>query len=267
MSMSFYIPSDYQPATEQLGSISRKDLVASLSDKGVFDKLYIGLTNRAIHMYQKCGRRRSALKLHLAIAAFEQNQARDQHAQRLFAHLPAHYVDDRWTVIESSLLDRCASLQSRLGMSKELLLSTLALVRSGVSYEPGKWSQNVMLRDGQTDTAALALRLMTDIKEQASKLEKDFAAIAFPTFAIAVVGDAGRSADPKEGSILTACVTNHLPCVSQHLRSICSLRHTVSKLSFMFLTVCGSRCVAYEIFGRALRNAMVHNWYSNFAAG
>ncbi|KAG0147867.1 hypothetical protein CROQUDRAFT_42270 [Cronartium quercuum f. sp. fusiforme G11] len=212
MAIPSFTSSNPQEVGKTHGSITRAELEAALHDKGAFEKLYVGLTNRAIHMYQKSGRTRSALKLHLALAAFEQIRARDQQAQRLFAHLPAHYVDDKWTIIESSLLDRCATLQSRLGMGKEWLLSTLALVRSGVTSQPGRWSQDVMLRDGQMDTIALATRLIKNIKEQASKLEKDFAAISFPTFVVAVVGDTGRSADPKEGSIVSARVTNLLPC-------------------------------------------------------
>ncbi|KAH9824021.1 hypothetical protein DFH28DRAFT_1047952 [Melampsora americana] len=194
------------------GPITRADLSASLNDPALFEKLYIALANRTIRMYVKSGRKRSALKLHLAVAAFEETQARDEHAQRLFTHLPAHYVDDKWATIESSLLDRCATLQSRLGMWKEWLLSVLALVRSGVTHEAGRWSQDVMLRDGQMDTLALATRLMTNIKDQASKLEKDFAAIAFPTFVVALATNIGRSAEPQEGSIVTACVRNYLPC-------------------------------------------------------
>lgn len=79
-----------------------------------------------------------------------------------------------------------------------------------------------MVGNGHTenlDPIGLAEKLMKGVKEQASKLEKDFAAIGFPIFVFEVVGKTGRSADPKEGSIVMARVKNPLPCVSVFLFS------------------------------------------------
>lgn len=199
-------------------------LTDCLKDPTKFEKVYLDLARRTINLYQSTGRRRSALKLHCKTAAFEQIQSRQESAHRLYSHLPAHYVDEKWTTIESSLLDRCASLQKELGLSREWLLSTLALVRSGVTYEPGKWSQEVMLRPSTlsgpekadlTDQSALANKLMQDIKEQSLKLEKDFAAIGFPIFSIALNSSIGRSSETIEGSLIEAKITNLLPCPIQ----------------------------------------------------
>ncbi|PLW47485.1 hypothetical protein PCASD_04423 [Puccinia coronata f. sp. avenae] len=200
-------------------------LIEGLKDSTMFEKVYLDLARRTINLYQSTGRRRSALKLHCKTAAFEQIKARQESAHRLYSHLPAHYVDDKWTTIESSLLDRCASLQKELGLSREWLLSTLALVRSGVTYEPGKWSQDVMLRSPPpapqpqlvdiVDQTALATKLMQDIKEQSLKLEKDFAAIGFPIFSIALNSSIGRLSETVEGSIVEAKITNVLPCSIQ----------------------------------------------------
>jgi hypothetical protein len=208
-------------------------LIEGLKDSTMFEKVYLDLARRTINLYQSTGRRRSALKLHCKTAAFEQIKARQESAHRLYSHLPAHYVDDKWTTIESSLLDRCASLQKELGLSREWLLSTLALVRSGVTYEPGKWSQDVMLRSPPpapqpqlvdiVDQTALATKLMQDIKEQSLKLEKDFAAIGFPIFSIALNSSIGRLSETVEGSIVEAKITNVLPCVSKLIQQNYSL--------------------------------------------
>ncbi|KAA1105676.1 hypothetical protein PGT21_015276 [Puccinia graminis f. sp. tritici] len=203
---------------------SPANLIDSLKDSKKFEKVYLDLARRTINLYQSTGRRRSALKLHCKTAAFEQTQARSESAHRLYSHLPAHYVDDKWTTIESSLLDRCASLQKELGLSREWLLSTLALVRSGVTYEPGKWSQDVMLRSATAsqldnadpvDQSALASKLMQDIREQSLKLEKDFAAIGFPIFSITLNSSVGRLSETVEGSVVEAKITNVLPCPIQ----------------------------------------------------
>lgn len=53
------------------GQITNKDLLASLTDRDVFDHLYIDTTNRAIDMYVKGARRKFALKLHGSLAALD----------------------------------------------------------------------------------------------------------------------------------------------------------------------------------------------------
>ncbi|PLW29689.1 hypothetical protein PCASD_22312 [Puccinia coronata f. sp. avenae] len=134
----------------------------------MLEKVYLDSSRRMINLSQSTGRR-SALKLHFNTAAFEQIKARQESAHRLYLHLLAYYGDDKWTTIESSLLDRYASLQRELGLSREWLLNTLALVRSGVTYEPGKRSQEVMFRSPPypppylvdiVDQSALAAKLM-----------------------------------------------------------------------------------------------------------
>ena len=52
-------------------SISNEDLLKATNDREVFYKLYIDITNRAISMYTKAGRRKSALKLHGSLAALD----------------------------------------------------------------------------------------------------------------------------------------------------------------------------------------------------
>lgn len=211
------LPLDEPPATpdDSAPRISRKDLLAALESQEAFDKLYLELTNRAIDIYQRAGRKRSALKMHASVAALEKLRGRTAAAQRLYSHLPAHYVNGRWQMLESALLDKCAELQGKLGMSREWLLSTLALVRAGIEYDGKEWSQDHMA--GADERARLASRLVDDIRTLAAKLDKDFAALAFPTFSVGIASGLGRSAEDDDGSLVKARVTNLLPCVSAPL--------------------------------------------------
>lgn len=52
-------------------SISNKDLIAAMNDRNTFYEQYVRLTNRAIDMYVKAGRRKFALKLHGSLAALD----------------------------------------------------------------------------------------------------------------------------------------------------------------------------------------------------
>lgn len=74
MSLQESIPEALQTKSELLARppVSRKDLLAAIQDQGVFDKLYVDLTNRAIKAYQSSRRKRCALKLHASLAALEE---------------------------------------------------------------------------------------------------------------------------------------------------------------------------------------------------
>lgn len=99
---------------------------------------------------------------------------RQESAQKLYSHLPAHYVDLRWVKIESSLLTQCTRLQDTLDMPKERLLSTLALIRAGVEYGSTLWSLDVASQLSPTieGLSDLAKRLMDDVYSLSSLLSK-----------------------------------------------------------------------------------------------
>lgn len=52
-------------------TISNESLLEAVNDRNAFYKTYIDITNRAISMYTKAGRRKSALKLHGSLAALD----------------------------------------------------------------------------------------------------------------------------------------------------------------------------------------------------
>lgn len=115
----------------------------------------------------------SKLTLPLSIS----HRDRQASAQKLYSHLPAHYVDLRWVKIESSLLTECTRLQGTLDMSRERLLSTLALIRAGVEFGSKTWSLDAVEdpsvhRSRGEDMTTLAKKLMDDVYSLSSTLSK-----------------------------------------------------------------------------------------------
>lgn len=106
------------------------------------------------------------------------HRGRQDSAQKLYSHLPAHYVDLRWVKIEASLLKQCTDLlQDRLKMPRERLLSTLALIRAGVELGSKEWDLDAVheasMRFTRTeDMEKLATQLMKDVYDLSSTLSK-----------------------------------------------------------------------------------------------
>jgi hypothetical protein len=53
------------------GEASDPKFIASLRDSGAFYELYVAITNRAIDLYVRAGRKKFALKLHGDLAALD----------------------------------------------------------------------------------------------------------------------------------------------------------------------------------------------------
>ncbi|GEM10221.1 transmembrane protein [Rhodotorula toruloides] len=190
-------PTSTTPPNRQ--PVTRKDLVDAIDKREAFDKLYVELTQRSLQAYQASGRKRCAAKLHACLAALEQCRERLPTAQKLFSQLPTTYTDLRWTTIESYLLSQCTSLQESLEMPKDRLLSTLALVRSGVTVGSKDWGLEPVLDhvvDWKRQNAELAKKLMDDVYQLSATLSK---------------GDGGRPVD-EDGVTATVLVRNALPC-------------------------------------------------------
>ncbi|GAA5886852.1 hypothetical protein JCM6882_005915 [Rhodosporidiobolus microsporus] len=196
--------------------VTRQDLLDCTTHQDSFDKLYIDLTHRAIQAYQSSGRKRCALRLHSFLAALEQHRTHLDAAQKLYAQLPAHYSDARWCSIESFLLSRCTLLQQKLEMPKDHLLSTLALVRAGMDAASGRWGLAAVVDDdtrAATGNSALANELMDDVYRLSGSLNKDFAAVAFPSFSIDLQAESGSRVQDEDGLTAVVRIRNHLPCL------------------------------------------------------
>lgn len=105
------------------------------------------------------------------------HRGRQDSAQKLFSLLPAHYVDLRWVKIEAALLDQCTHLQESLDMSRERLLSTLALIRAGAELGTSRWNLDSVCEPSlkhsrEEDMSNLAKKLMNDVYTLSSKLAK-----------------------------------------------------------------------------------------------
>jgi hypothetical protein len=67
------------------------------------------------------------------------------------------YHDSRWTALEADVLRRCTKLQLELGMSRERLVASVSLLRTG---EVETWPQEDVTR------------LFDDLRNLAGKLDK-----------------------------------------------------------------------------------------------
>ncbi|GAA5977541.1 hypothetical protein JCM10908_005008 [Rhodotorula pacifica] len=195
--------------------VTRRDLLDAIDQEEVFDSLYIDLTQKAIQAYQATTRRRCAAKLQACLAALDHERKRNSAAQKLLSQLSGQYTEQRWSSIEAYLHCRSAELQASLDMPREQLLSTLALVRAGVPVGGKTWNLDELLDDSMDRAAqsvALASKLMGDVHRLSSALTKDFAAVAFPTFAISLKPDSGARPQDEDGMTAVALVTSLLPC-------------------------------------------------------
>ncbi|KPV71634.1 uncharacterized protein RHOBADRAFT_56475 [Rhodotorula graminis WP1] len=204
-----------QSPTRTTPPVTRQDLIAAMGDEGTFDRLYTNLASRTAQAYQASGRRRSAAKVSAFLAALEHHRQHLAAAQKHYSALPVHYTDSRWTSIDAFLLSRCTELQHALDMPRDRLLSTLALVRAGVTYGGRTWGLEALVEEGaevHSQNEECARRLMRDVYDLSATLTKDFAAVAFPTFEITLKEDSGARAPDEDGMTAVVSVRNVLPC-------------------------------------------------------
>jgi hypothetical protein len=83
-------PSSSTPQERLSQKITQPEILSSIEDIDAFYDLYINVTNRAIDMYAKAGRRKFALKLHGSLAALD---VYAQPSLYVFTELPAHSLD------------------------------------------------------------------------------------------------------------------------------------------------------------------------------
>lgn len=110
------------------------------------------------------------------LSSASSHRQRHTAAQNLFSQLPAHYVDLRWVKIEAALLQHCTELQGRLGMPRDRLLSTLALLRAGMELNSPKWDLSILQDESklasEEGATSLADALVSDVKLLSQSLTK-----------------------------------------------------------------------------------------------
>ncbi|KAJ6547447.1 trafficking protein particle complex subunit 10 [Mycena capillaripes] len=193
------------PASDK--KISSSDILESIQNRDAFYETYVGITNRAIDMYAKAGRRKFALKLHGSLAALDLHRGRLAAALTTYTSLPAHYAPHMWTSLESLMLSLALDTHAELDKTKDrewihILLSFLKTYVDTVGLD---------LLMHEEDSAEYISRLVQAMKESATTLESDLAHPEHPAVSIQVSPTAKLVGD-KDGSFLDVIIHNHLPC-------------------------------------------------------
>ncbi|KAJ7470648.1 trafficking protein particle complex subunit 10 [Mycena latifolia] len=193
------------PASEK--KISSSDILESIQNRDTFYETYVGITNRAIDMYAKAGRRKFALKLHGSLAALDVHRGRLAAALTTYTSLPAHYAPHMWTSLESLMLSLALDTHAQLDKSKDrewihILLSFLKTYVDTVGLD---------LLIHEEDSAEYISRLVLEMRHSATALESDLSHPEHPAMTMQVSPTAKPAGD-KDGSFLDVIIHNHLPC-------------------------------------------------------
>ncbi|KAF8507495.1 trafficking protein particle complex subunit 10 [Gautieria morchelliformis] len=195
---------------ESAGQITNTDLLAGLTDRDVFDKLYIDTTNRAIDMYIKGARRKFALKLHGSLAALDLHRGRHAQAHQTYSSLPAHYTPHSWTSLATFMQARRLDTHLHLGKphSREWIDTVLAFLKGFV--EEGMHDGMGLL--GRGDMRAYVTGLIEEVRRGGSELDGDIVMVDHPMFSVSIHQNTAIHANDQDGSFLNIDVRNALPC-------------------------------------------------------
>ncbi|KAJ6630673.1 trafficking protein particle complex subunit 10 [Mycena sp. CBHHK59/15] len=187
--------------------ISSSDILESIKNRDTFYDTYVGITNRAIDMYAKAGRRKFALKLHGSLAALDVHRGRLAAALSTYTSLPAHYAPHMWTSLESLMLSLALDTHESLDKAKDrewihILLSFLKTYVDTVGLD---------LLMHEEDSTEYISRLVEAMKDSAAALDSDLPHPEHPAISIQVSPNAKPAGD-KDGSFLDVIIHNHLPC-------------------------------------------------------
>jgi len=176
-----------------------------IGDKDAFYDLYCAISNRAIDMYVKAGRRKFALKLHGSIAAMDAHRGRLTSALTIFGSLPAHYAPHMWTSLESFMLCRAINVHESLNKphNREWIHMLLDFFKAYISDTNRELSP--LDQDGLSSLSTLVNHVITSAKE----LDSDLIHADDYIISIRPLKNTRTHADV---SFLDVVVTNHLPC-------------------------------------------------------
>ncbi|KAF8212360.1 trafficking protein particle complex subunit 10 [Mycena galopus ATCC 62051] len=183
--------------------ISSSDILACIQNRDTFYETYVGITNRAIDMYAKSGRRKFALKLHGSLAALDVHRGRLAAALTTYTSLPAHYAPHLWTSLESLMLSLALDTHAELDKTKDrewihILLSFLKTYVDTVGLE---------LLMHEEDRVEYISRLVLAMRETATTLDS-----GWEIDSVTNTTNFPKLASDKDGSFLDVVIHNHLPC-------------------------------------------------------
>ncbi|KAF8894667.1 trafficking protein particle complex subunit 10 [Infundibulicybe gibba] len=187
--------------------ISNTEVLNSIEDSNRFYDLYIHITNRAIEMYAKAGRRKFALKLHGSLAALDLHRQRLSIALTTYTSLPAHYAPHMWTSLESFMLSRALDTHSSMQKPKDIEWIHILLSFLKAFTENG----DMELLIHEDDRVEYVSKMVDSLKDSAAELDADLPHPDHPMLSVRVSSIA-RLANTKDGSFLDVTVQNLLPC-------------------------------------------------------
>ncbi|KAI8372825.1 trafficking protein particle complex subunit 10 [Radiomyces spectabilis] len=139
-------------------SITNPKLLEAVDSLEAFDKIYMGLSTRAIKSYDASYRPRAALNVHGDIAALKYVREKYDEAVRIFDSMIWRYGEQDWSAIENTLLVKCADSQKRLGKTDQYLGSVLALLKNATylsSEDAIHYTDELLANVQQLDTDIL----------------------------------------------------------------------------------------------------------------
>ncbi|KAF7304837.1 hypothetical protein MKEN_01197800 [Mycena kentingensis (nom. inval.)] len=188
-------------------TLSSTQILDAINNRDAFYETYVNITNRAIEMYAKAGRRKFALKLHGSLAALDVHRGRLAEALTTYTSLPAHYSPHQWTSLESLMLSLALDTHATLNKSndREWIHILLSFLRAYVDIG----GTDLLMH--QDDTVEYISKLIESMKQSATKLDTDIVHPSHPALSIQVEPTA-KPAGNKDGSYLDIVITNRLPC-------------------------------------------------------
>ncbi|EJD05845.1 uncharacterized protein FOMMEDRAFT_79224 [Fomitiporia mediterranea MF3/22] len=188
--------------------ISNPDILGFLSDKSSFYDLYIKLTNRAIDLFVKSGRRKFALKLHGSLAALDLFRERLTAALQTFTSLPAHYAPNRWSSLEAYMLFQSVETHVRLRSDhdRQWIHIVAAFLKAYLE------DNSMNLLDGMTDKCAYIRRLIENVAEAAPQVDGELVFHDHPMMSVTPLIESARCAGDKDGYLFDVTIHNKLPC-------------------------------------------------------
>ncbi|EKM83061.1 hypothetical protein AGABI1DRAFT_118454 [Agaricus bisporus var. burnettii JB137-S8] len=188
-------------------AISNKDLREIIHDREAFFKMYIDVTNRAISMYTKAGRRKSALKLHGTLAALDLHREQYSAALTTYSSLPAHYSPHTWTALESYMLSRALDAHAEMDQPKdnEWMHNLLSYLKSLIEH---KGDQLLIHEDDKAEYISQMVSLLTQTTHD---LDSEIEVPGHQIFSIEIMPEVDL-AESQDGAYINPTVTNRLSC-------------------------------------------------------
>ncbi|KAL4077208.1 trafficking protein particle complex subunit 10 [Scleroderma yunnanense] len=186
--------------------ISKYEIMLAIGDSEAFYDLYCTVSNRAIDMYVKAGRRKFALKLHGCLAALDNHRGRLSNALTIFSSLPAHYAPHMWTSLESFMLSQAIDTHAMLRKphDREWIHILLAFLKTYVN-------ETSLECLGSRDIDEYIARLVIALREAAENLDSDLSHPDHPAMSLRVTDNA-RCSEDEDLVHLEVLIHNHLPC-------------------------------------------------------